>query len=259
MGFNSEKFASRFAERMEATSGLRADLRITDAVDLRDGSYKIAISYDKNLQSPTLKAVRQYIKNTLGGTVRPNMATACDHTGGRHHGITVVVTAQKHTLPYAARKNLAVVVAGTVFMDTKLKENWHVRTNENGKRILQCAREEDVAGLLQQAVTASTRNASGLKIGQETTAGAAIPEKGDVIKFFAANAQRTGTVTRIKGDDVSVAEEDGNTYIIPSASVIRTVQKNPKAAQEELNENAAFYATFHGKEFAKLMFPGAKI
>jgi hypothetical protein len=253
--------AKKFHERMATASGTRSDIRVTDQRALRDGSFKIALSYDKALSQPKVSDIKNYVSSKFDGKLVANLATARVHTEGRHHGITLIVTARRHTMKMEAlrdKERFIPVVANTTFMDTTLKANWNVRTGPNGKQYIECAHEEDIAGLLSNAITASTRNDIGLRLGSETVASATMPEKGDVVKFFADNAQRTGTVSRIKGDEVYIAEEDGNTFVVPCVSVINIVEKNPKSAQRELNEQASFYAQFEPKEFVKEMFPGAK-
>lgn len=252
--------AKRFAERMVTASGTRSDLRVTDAKDLGDGgSFKIAISYDKYLSVPKASDIRQFVLSTFKGKVTPNMATARVHDEGRHHGITLVASAKRITLKMKYAKDMVPVVACTVFMDTKLGENWNVKTTESGKKYLECAREEDVGKMMNLAVASATSVTAGLRLGSDVVAGATLPEKGDVVKFFADNAQRTGTVNRIKGDEVFVSEEDGNTFVVPCASIIAIVTKNAKSAQEEVDEQAAFYATFLPVEFVREMFPKARI
>lgn len=262
MPSKSLDIARRFHERMATASGTRADLRVTDYRGLRDeGSFKIALSYDKNLSTPKPAEIRQFITAKFNNTLVPNMATARNFTEGRHYGITLVATSRKRTMKMtdAKKAGFKEIIAGTTFLDTQLEENWKVRTGSNGRQYLECANQEDVAGLLKSAVTASTRMDIGLRLGSEAVGGATLPEKDDVVKFFADNAQRVGTVTRVKGDDVYIAEEDGNTFIVPNSAVIDIVKKNPKSAQTELNEQAAFYATFLPKDFVQEMFPGAKI
>lgn len=254
--------ARRFHERMMETTGTRSDLRVTDSRQLsNERDFKIAVSYDKNLPTPKASELKQFITATFNNAVVPNLKSARAYTEGRHHGVTLVVTARRRVLPLKAAKKRGFVeiVANTVFMDTEMNQNWRVREDAEGKQILECARQEDVAGMLKSAITASTRTDVGLRLGSEAVAGATLPEKDDVVKFYADNAARFGTVTRIKDDEAYIAEEDGNTHIVPIVSVIDIVKKNPKAAQEELNEDASFYANFLPKEFVREMFPGAKI
>ena len=254
--------ARRFHERMAETTGTRSDLRVTDSRQLSNPhEFKIVVSYDKHLPTPKPAELKQFITTAFNNAVVANFKTARAHTEGRHHGVTLVVTARRRVLPLKAAKKrgFAEIVANTLFMDTEMNENWRVREDATGKQVLECARQEDVAGMLKSAITASTRSNIGLRLGDEAVAGATLPEKGDVVKFYADNAQRFGTVTRVKDDECYIAEEDGNTFIVPNVSVIDIVKKNPKAAQEEMNEEASFYAQYLPKEFVREWFPGAKI
>lgn len=258
-GEMTSRIASRFAEVRASTTGIRSDLRVTDSVEIEAGStYRIVLSYDRSFPAPTLREVKQYVQSISGDALVPNMATARVHNEGRHHGVSLVVAARKITRPYADRTSMIPVVANTMFMDTVMKDNWSVARREDGVQVLECNRDENIGRILANAIHASV-NHPGLVFGDETVGGACCAETGDVVQFYAENAQRQGTVMSVKGEDVRIAEQDGNTFIVPLASVISIVTKNPKSAQEAVNEDANFYATFLGKDFAKAMFPNAKI
>lgn len=258
-GEMSNRIAARFTEVRAATTGLRSDLRITDSVEIEpESTYRIVLSYERGLGAPKLGDVRQFITASFEGKLVPNMATARIHDTGRHHGVSLVVESRKITRPYSDRKSMIPVVANTMFMDTVMKENWTVKRDENGSQHLECTRDENIGRLIGQSISASV-NHPGLMFGDETVAGACCPETGDVVQFYAENAQRQGTVMSVKGEDVRISEADGNTFIVPMASVISVITKNPKSEQEAVNEQANFYAQFLGKDFAKQMFPAAKI
>ncbi len=260
MGSIALSIAKRFAERQALASASRADLRLTDFRAINGGSaYKIAVSFDKNLPQPSPKDVRSFVTQITKGGLIPKMATARAHTEGRHHGISLIASPQRLIRKIEHKKNLKEVIANTMFLDTEMNETWKVQTDDNGKKYLECTRQEDIEKLLKVATASATNKVDGLRLGSTVVGGASLPEKGDVVKFYSSNAQRTGSVTKIKGDEVYIAEDDGNTHIVSVNSIIDILKKNAKSEQEALNETASFYATYLPKDFVRELFPGAKV
>lgn len=256
----TSKVMARLHEVTASGRGTRYDLRLTDMVEIEPNSvFKLVIGFEGN-KAPTLPEVVQFVRHATQNTVTPVAASARVHFGKRHNGVSMVVEANKVRRPVADAKRMIPVVANTTFIDTDLGDQWNVKFNEQtGKKFLECARAENVTALLTAEVSASIKACGGLTLGDETIAGACCAEKGDVVAFYAENAQRQGTVTSVKGEDVRIAESDGNTFIVPMTSVIDIIKKNEAAAQEDVNEQAAFYAKFYGVDFARKMFPNARI
>lgn len=253
----TDMLADRLA-RHQATAGIdRLDLAIADHVMLSDKkNARVLIAYDAKLGAPTAQAISNFIERKFGG--RLNMDTATAQWIANHSVVSCVVGVKRVTREFKDRKGLTPVIANTLFLDQTIGANWQVETNPaTGGKFLVQVREEDVSGLLAGArsrgATASFATAS------HKAVGFILPEKDDRVEFFAQGGLRQGTVSKVKGTELTVVEDDGSTYLIEAQDVTRMIRKNTKSAtKEEEALITALIPTMGNRELAEELVRGSR-
>jgi hypothetical protein len=171
------------------------------------------------------------------GLTQAELATARYHLDQPQKAVSVIASVRRVTRPLTDSKKMKVVVANTLYMDQTIDANWEVQQNEEtGKKFLSLVRNVDLDGLLGAAKNKFATASLGGLVGSRTAVASIIPEKGDHVRFFAGNGVRCGEVSKIKGNEATINEDDGGTYVVNFQSVLEIVKKNAKRTSKEENE-----------------------
>lgn len=234
-----DKLAEGLARRVATSGQERIDLSVQDFAVARDGnSARVMIGFDRKLKAPTLQAISKFIAARFDHKLEPKLATALEHSD--LNAISIIVSAHVMTRPLSDlnmtvagtdMKQFIPVIANTLYMDQTIGANWEIRTNpESGTKFLAQVRTEDVAGMLSKA---KVRHATA-SFGRGHSAVAFImPESGDYVEFFADNGLRQGEVSKVKGDEVTVVDEGGATYLVEQSNITKMLRKNTKTTKKE--------------------------
>lgn len=251
----ADKIADRLVSKA-AVAGLdRLDLSIQDYTVLADAhSARILIGFDRRQACPTIASLERFVQAKFDGRLHVEASTALWHKDAQSPCVSVIVATARKTREFNDRKGLVPVIANTLYLDQTINANWEVKTNDAGKKILVCVRDEDVPGLLQSA---KAKYATASFTGSQTAVGFILPEKGDFVEFFADGGLRQGQVNKVKDNEASIVEEDGTTHLVDIPSITRMLKKNAKSLtkqQEQLVQ--ALIPTMGSRELAEKLVRG---
>lgn len=243
----ADRLAENLAAKMAVSGVERMDLTLQDYAVAKDGgSARILVGFDRKLKAPTSNAIAKFVSTRFDGKLQANLATAVELSD--LNAVSLIVTSMTKTRPLSDLnlvmsgtnnvKQLTPVIANTLYLDQVIGSNWQICTNpETGAKYLAQTRTEDVAGMLEKA---RVRHATA-SFGKAQTAVAFImPEAGDYVEFFADQGLRQGEVSRVKGDEATIVDEGGATYIVEQQNVTRMLRKNTKSTTK--HENALIQA-----------------
>ena len=215
-----------------AVAGLdRLDLSLQDYAVLKDGATaRVLISYDKKLNHPQPQAIAKFVTAKFDGRLEANMATALWHIDAQTPSVSVIVSARTRTRPLTDKAEMIPVIANTLYMDQTIGANWEVKVNAHtGKKFLCQVRTEDIDGMLNSA---KAKYATASFVGSHTAIGFILPEKGDYVEFFAEDGLRQGEVSKTKGNEATIIDEGGETYLIEIPSITKMLRKNAKSQNQ---------------------------
>lgn len=261
----ADRLADRLAHKVTAAGLDRIDLSVQDFAVAREGnSARVMIGFDPKLKFPDTQAIARFITSRFEGKLETKTATAQVHPD--IHAVSVIVTSMTSTRPLddlrmtiagTDKKQFIPVIANTLYMDQTIGANWEIKTNpESGTKYLAQVRTEDIAGMLAKA---RVRHATA-SFGKGHTAVAFIlPESGDYVEFFADNGLRQGEVSKTKGEEVTIVDEGGATYLVEQSNVTRMLRKNTKKTKQQ--EDAmieALVPTMGNRKLAEELVRGTK-
>lgn len=230
----TDKLAQRLQARTAEAGVSRLDLSLHDHARVDETSAHLLIAFDAKLGNPNSQSIANFIEKKFNGELEANFATARYHLDQPQKSVSVIASVRQITRNIRDAKDrnkMVPVVANTLYMDQTIDCNWEVRQNEEtGVKYLAQVRNVDLDSLLGSA---KNKFATASFVGSRTAVGSVIPEKGDHVRFFSQEGVRVGEVTKIKGNEATINEDDGGTYIVQFQSVLEILKKSEKRLSRE--------------------------
>ena len=230
---NADKLAQRLQTRTAQAGVSRLDMSMHDSARIDESTARILIAFESKLGNPSTQAIENFVHTRFHGELEANAATIRYHLNQPQPAVSVIASVKRITRPFADVKNgqLKTVVANTLYMDQTIDANWEVRQNEEtGKKYLALVRNVDLDGLLGAA---QNKFATASFTGMRSATASISPEKGDHVRFFAQDGLRCGEVSKIKGNEAVINEDDGGTFTVNFQSVLEILKKSEKRLSRE--------------------------
>jgi len=229
-------------EQTASAAKYRKDLTICEAHKMKDGNYKVALSFHKREGNPTPNQIKWLFDNHLQ-ELNPVLASATL----LDNSVVVVASVNSEIKPLEAKKDMVEVVASLSFLDQKLGQFWNVKEIE-GSKVLQQVVDIDVSDLV---------NERRKRMGEHVTASTSITasvynlSSGDTVKVHHDNKSKIGKVKSFNGKNIVFDGPDGveefdKDYVL---KIIKPAVDKVKETKESREE---FFTKLYGsKKFAK--------
>lgn len=253
----TQRIGAELAARMKEQSGTRADMYLSDYVPVSASSAKIMIGFDSRFGSPNANQVLAFVNHRFGGELDTvvNTVTAHVSSDGRKHGISVIVSPQRLTLPYEERSGM-LAVSHTMFMDQQIGANWETKEGPDGRKYLECIRGENLPEILNTAIASQGPLHGAIRFNEHGVTANVEVHVGDFVEFYTEQGGlRRGDVTKIDGDKISILAEDRQ-FVVDAPAIRMVLVLNPKVEEQRKKELEAFYSLTKGPEFARKLVRG---
>jgi hypothetical protein len=231
----------------------RGDLFVCDACRIDREKCAALIAHDPALPAPKTDDIYAFVRDTFGGAVVPQIATATVHP--YEHAVSITLTANMMQRPAQDADGMRQVTANLYAEDdkrTRTASLWSLVTGSNGQRYLVRNVDEDVFDIVTR-VSRRNHHHPGITLASLRTA-APIVDVGDSIKFFGSKNQVLyGVISAVNGDSVTVeTKNDGQTHTVSRYSIVEVTAKGPDAqARDKAKLEDFFSVAFGSREFAQ--------
>lgn len=175
-------------------TGVRGDLDIADFQRLDGKSAHLLIEYNSKLGRPRGNDIEAFFQKTFEGKVVPLMASCSI----KANSVSIVAQLYQPVRPMedsSDKAKMTPVIAGLMYLDNQLQDYWQVQQDEEGKKILSKAVEENIEQIIasrrNRMFITQASNISLASVGQAKE----LLGKGAVLKVFDRGQMKRFTVS----------------------------------------------------------------